>query len=104
MFTIIEGGLAVTKSKGIFRQVKLYERGQRIYCQWGNGFISLHKGAGDKIVTSIPDVQIDEYTLEYIPRFTATGAMVTHEFRVLSPKMADEVNKELFGERAGKRR
>lgn len=76
MFTVIEGSVAVSKSKGIYRQGKLYERNKRIYAQWGNGYITISKGgSGPNFSTSIPDVVIEEYHLPFEPKYTAVGFM-----------------------------
>jgi drug/metabolite transporter superfamily protein YnfA len=56
MFTKIENGYAILSSRGVVRQVNIYERKGRIYAQHGGGFISLtHRNS-----TSVPTVRLDE--------------------------------------------
>lgn len=98
MFTIIEDAKAVTKCKGIYRQVKMYERQSRIYVSWSNGYISVNK-ASSKLATSIPDVTIDEMVLPIEHKYTSTGYLVIKEFKEVV-QTAHEANQAMFGERA----
>lgn len=43
---------AVLQSKGVYRQAKLFRRGEAIYAAWGSGFVRLMGGSG----TSVPTV------------------------------------------------
>lgn len=100
MFSVIEDATVITKSRGIYRQGKMYERAGRIYVGWSNGFISVHKAAG-KIVTSIPDVLVDEYILPFTAKFTKVGQMVKPDFEE-KYQTADEVNAIISGSKGKK--
>lgn len=51
-FHIIEDGAAILRSRGNFRQSKIYSRGSDVYASWGGGYIKLLGGGG----TSNPNV------------------------------------------------
>lgn len=51
--TAIPEGQAIIHSKGVYRQVPLYERGGRIYAKHGAGFVRLSQGGA----TSAPNVR-----------------------------------------------
>lgn len=56
LFSVIEGGVVVLASKGVWKQVKLYEReGGELYAAQGSGFIALRKDNR----TTVPDVRWD---------------------------------------------
>jgi len=52
LFHKVDGAAAVLRSKGIFKQVDVYRRGNDLFAKWGSGFISLRPRNG----TSLPDV------------------------------------------------
>ena len=52
LFHVIEDAQIILKAKGVYKQVKLYQRGGRLYAGWGSGFIVLMKSGG----TSHPTV------------------------------------------------
>lgn len=52
LFHVIDDAAVVLRSKGVYRQAKVYRRGEHLFGAFGSGFISLHKGGG----TSRPDV------------------------------------------------
>lgn len=52
LFHEIPYAQAVLQSKGVYRQAKLFRRGDAIYAAWGSGFIRLMGGSG----TSVPTV------------------------------------------------
>lgn len=43
LFHVIDDAQVVLRSKGVFKQVKLYRRGEHVYAGWGSGFIRLLK-------------------------------------------------------------
>lgn len=65
LFHVIEDGAAILRSRGVFRQCKIYRRAKSIYAGYGAGFIRLTQGGG----TSVPNVSwvgvagpgVDEY-------------------------------------------
>lgn len=52
-FTIIPEGQAIVHSRGVYRQVPVYERGGVCHAKHGGGFIRLSRGGG----TSHPNVK-----------------------------------------------
>lgn len=59
LFHIIPDAQAILRSKGVFKQAKVYRRGDRIYAQWGSGFIRL----GGRDATSCPGVSYESLDL-----------------------------------------
>jgi len=52
LFHEIPDAQVVLRSKGIFKQAKLFRRGEDVYAAWGSGFIRLLKHSG----TTVPAV------------------------------------------------
>jgi hypothetical protein len=52
LFHVIDDAQVILRSRGVYRQAKVYRRDQTLYAGFGPGFITLHKGGG----TSRPDV------------------------------------------------
>lgn len=40
-FTPVEDGFVLLRSRGVFKQAPLFERGEKLYAGWGSGFIGL---------------------------------------------------------------
>lgn len=55
LFHVIDDGVVHLRSKGLYRQAKVYRRGRDVFAGFGGGFVRLigHKG------TSKPDVSWD---------------------------------------------
>lgn len=60
LFHKIEGAAAVLSSKGVFRQVDVYQRDNQLYARWGSGFIGLRYTSFStaEIGTTLPHVQV----------------------------------------------
>lgn len=43
LFHKIEGGVAILRKQGVYRQCDVYKRGDTLYARWGTGFIILYK-------------------------------------------------------------
>lgn len=54
-FHVIEDGAVILRTKGVYRQAKVYRRGVDIYAAWGAGFIKLMRGSA----TTHPNVSWD---------------------------------------------
>ena len=52
LFHVIDDAQAIVRSRGVYRQVKVYHRGGKVYAGHGNGFIRLHAHNG----TSAPNI------------------------------------------------
>lgn len=55
-FHVIDDAAVILRSRGVFRQVKVYRRGDALYAGQGNGFVRLYKGGG----TSVPSLSWDD--------------------------------------------
>lgn len=70
LFHQIEDGAVILYSRGVFRQAKVFYRGEKVFASWGTGFIRLmQKGA-----TSLPNVSYDDLSgdgVGYKPHSTA---------------------------------
>lgn len=51
-FHIIDDGAVILRSKGNYRQAKVYQRGGHVYGGWAGGYVRLLQGSG----TSNPNV------------------------------------------------
>lgn len=54
--SVIEGAFAWMYTKGIFRQVPLYIRGEAIFAKWGAGYVRLRANGA----TSNPNIRWNE--------------------------------------------
>lgn len=72
MFTKVEAAYAIIVSKGVYRQVDVYERGCRLFVKYGSGFIYL----AQRNSTSVPGVRCDEVILPFEHKMTETGFLV----------------------------
>lgn len=52
LFHVVEDAIIITRSKGVFKQVKVYRRGDKLFAAHGSGFIAFRQGGN----TSHPDV------------------------------------------------
>lgn len=57
-FHIIDDAQCVLVSRGVYRQAKLYRRGEAVYAGYGGGFIRLYREG-----TSAPTVRCDAIDL-----------------------------------------
>lgn len=60
LFHEIPEGVVILRSKGVYRQAKVFRRGEAVYAAWGSGFVRLCGGGG----TSVPTVSFDALTAE----------------------------------------
>lgn len=51
LFHIIDEGQAILRSRGVYKQVKIYRRDGRVFAQHGGGYIRLERAGG----TSLPN-------------------------------------------------
>lgn len=56
LFHIIDDAQVILRSKGVYYQKKVYQRGKRLYAAWGGGFIRL----GGNEATSNPNVSWED--------------------------------------------
>lgn len=68
-FHVIDDAAAIIRTKGVFRQVKVYRRGEALYAGHGSGFIKLSAGGG----TSTPNVSWLDIDLPEGMRFAEKG-------------------------------
>ena len=83
LFHLIEGAVAITRSKGVFKQAKVYKRNGLIYIQHGGGFIRANRTG-----TSHPNVYIDGLEIPDGFGFTKIGYMCepSHPDRAFNEK------------------
>ncbi|HLZ24531.1 MAG TPA: hypothetical protein VKQ30_20645 [Ktedonobacterales bacterium] len=60
LFSLVEDEHAILKSKGVYRQAKLYRRGEKLFAGFGNGYVRLHP----EHVTSKPDVKWHDISVD----------------------------------------
>lgn len=78
-FHEIPDSVVILASKGVYKQSKLYLRGDSIYAKHGAGFIQLSKHG-----TSVPNVRVDGFHIEgYEVEFNKVGRVA------VTPKMAE---------------
>lgn len=77
LFHEIPEGVVILRSRGVFRQAKVYRRAEFIYAQFGSGFIRLLSAAG----TSVPNVSWLDLSAEDVkiapsgsPRWVGPGS------------------------------
>lgn len=58
-FHIVEDAAVILRTKGVFRQAKVYLRGGGIYASIGGGYVRLYKGGG----TGVPHISWDDIDL-----------------------------------------
>lgn len=83
LFYLVEGAVVITRSKGVFKQAKVYERNGLLYAQHGGGFIRLNRTG-----TSNPNVFIDGLEVPDGFGFNKLGYMTTFA----SPEKAYDEN------------
>lgn len=70
-FHVIEDATVILRTKGVFKQVKAYQRRGRIYAAQGSSYIALSKSG-----TSVPNTSVDDYEFDgFTPDFDALGRM-----------------------------
>lgn len=75
LFHLIPEAAAVVVSKCVYRQVKVYHRGGRIYVSHGSGFVFVQRVCA-ALKTSLPDVRVDEIELPFEQEFDQLGRLV----------------------------
>lgn len=55
LFAEIPDAQIILRSKGVYRQAKLFRRGDHVFAAWGSGFIRLLRHGG----TTVPAVTYD---------------------------------------------
>lgn len=59
-FHIIEEAAVILRTKGVWKQAKVYLRGTAVYAAAGGGFVRLYKGGG----TSVPNLSWDDIDID----------------------------------------
>lgn len=71
-FHLIDDAAAILVSKGVFRQVKVYQRGGALFAGYGAGFIRLY----DKRGTSLPNVSLEALEVPTLYKADKLGRLV----------------------------
>ena len=63
VFSVIDDALPIVRHKnGVFKQVQLYYRGDRVYVKHGSGFVEVRYEQPDgTLCTSMPDLTVVDY-------------------------------------------
>jgi hypothetical protein len=72
-FTVVPDAQAIVHARGVYRQVPLYLRGQKLYAKYGAGFVRLSQGGS----TSAPNVKWSEIDAGD-GRYQETGGYVAY--------------------------
>lgn len=75
-FHLIEAGVVILRSKGVFRQAKVYHRKRYIYAGVGGGFVRLEKHNNG---TSQPGISYEDLFLPFEPGKDAIGRLTVPE-------------------------
>jgi hypothetical protein len=60
LFTVVEEGIAILRMpKGVFKQTKVYRRGNRCFVPHAGGFIRVCTAFDGRFSTSHPDIKVD---------------------------------------------
>jgi len=62
-FHVIDDAAVILRTRGVYRQAKVYRRGIDVYAGFGNGFVRLHAGGG----TSAPNLSWDAIDIGGMP-------------------------------------
>lgn len=55
-FHVVDEAAVILRSRGVYRQAKVFLRGEGVYAAHGGGFVRLYKGGG----TSVPALSWDD--------------------------------------------
>lgn len=66
LFHIIEDAHVILLSKGVYKQSKVYRRGDRLFAGYGAGFIRLGGMMSDRGETSCPGVSYETLDLPFV--------------------------------------
>lgn len=65
LFHVIDGGVVHLQSRGVYREAKVYRRGEHIFAKWGVGFIRLLGQSGTTLSSvSWSDIDADGVALK----------------------------------------
>lgn len=53
LFHEVPDAQVILRSRGVYRQAKVFRRGSDIYAAWGSGFIRLLSGSGTTVPTVV---------------------------------------------------
>ena len=59
LFREVPDAQVILRSRGVYRQAKVFRRGSDIYAAWGSGFIRLLSGSGTTVPTVVWDEPLD---------------------------------------------
>jgi hypothetical protein len=77
LFHEVEDAYAILKSRGVYRQSKVFERRGYLYAAYGSGFVRLHRHLNG---TSNPNIAWDELRLPYDRCWDSMGRIVSPNF------------------------
>jgi hypothetical protein len=63
LFHVVDDQFAILRSKGVFKQAKLYTRGNDLFAGWAGGYVRILRNNG----TSNPNVMVVDFPEELRP-------------------------------------
>lgn len=72
MFHIIPDAVAITRVRGVFRQVQVFKFNGRVFVKHGSGYAWVMK-SGD---TSVPNLHLEEIHLPFKETYSPLGYMI----------------------------
>lgn len=84
VFSVVQDSCVILRSKGVYRQEKVYQRGDRLYAGYGKGFIRL----GGKGFTTCPNVTYESLDVPFETQAGATGEPLVPQATVTPIKAA----------------
>lgn len=83
-FHIIDDAAVIMRSKGVYRQAKVFVRGDGLYAGHGAGFVRLYAGGG----TSVPTLSWDDID---IGQGSATAIPTDQHGKLLAPTSVRQI-------------
>lgn len=77
LFHIIDDAAVILRAKGVYKQVKMYQRAGELYAGWGSGFIGLRR----EHTTTLPNVSWEDIDWRYGVMILPNGRLARQEQR-----------------------
>lgn len=71
LFHVVDDAFVVLRSNGVYRQAKVYRRGNDGYAAYGSGFVRIMRQG-----TSVPKLNWDEIVIDIDYDFDSLGRMI----------------------------
>lgn len=71
LFHVVDDAQIILRSKGVYRQAKVYQRDGDLYAGWGSGFLGLRRDHG----TTLPSVSWENIDCPRVVAPTSNGRL-----------------------------